>query len=156
MIGRIREDLSELQRIADRIQLAWERASQTGDDFYIDGTALNLHSFYTGFEVIFELIATSFDESKLKGKNWHQELPRQMAAEIPMVRAAVISTESRKSLDEYRGFRHVVRNVYAFNLDPDRMEHLVKDLPVVFERLHSEIVQFLQGIEAANNDQNNE
>ncbi|HUW64618.1 MAG TPA: hypothetical protein VMW83_07975 [Spirochaetia bacterium] len=51
----------ELEKIVKRVQRAWELARKTGDDFYIDSAALNLHSFYTGFEVLFELIATSFD-----------------------------------------------------------------------------------------------
>jgi len=75
-----------------------------------------------------------------------------MAAEIPLIRPAVISVESRKSLDEYRGFRHVVRNVYAFNLDPSRMESLVKNLSEVFTRLQNEIAGFVQGIETVNKD----
>jgi hypothetical protein len=39
-----------------------------------------------------------------------------MAVEIELVRPAVISKETRNTLDEYRGFRHIVRNVYSFNL----------------------------------------
>ncbi|MFN2131705.1 MAG: hypothetical protein ACK2VD_14340 [Anaerolineae bacterium] len=44
-------------------------------------------------------------------------LLEQMAAEVPSVRPALISGETRQLLDEYRGFRHVVRNVYAFRFD---------------------------------------
>jgi len=47
------------------------------------------------------------------GEHWHQLLLEQMASEIGGVRPAVISDATRQALDEYRGFRHVVRNVYT-------------------------------------------
>ena len=117
LAGRIRQELSELERLVERVRLAWQRVNKTGDDFYADSVALNLHGIYTGLERVFELIAIHVDQAKPEGQNWHQELLRQMAAEIPLVRPLVISTETRDSLDAYRGFRHVVRNIYAFNPD---------------------------------------
>lgn len=50
LAGRIRDELSEISQTVIRVQVAWERAEQTGDDFYLDSVALNLHSFYTGLE----------------------------------------------------------------------------------------------------------
>jgi hypothetical protein len=41
-----------------------------------------------------------------------------MATEIPQVRPAVISEAIYKQLDDYRGFRHDVRNVYTYKFDP--------------------------------------
>jgi hypothetical protein len=41
-----------------------------------------------------------------------------MTTEILPLRPAVISDETREALDEYRGFRHVVHNVYTFKFDP--------------------------------------
>jgi hypothetical protein len=38
----------------------------------------------------------------------------QMADEVLNVRPAVISEEVRQWLDDYRGFRHIVRNVYTY------------------------------------------
>jgi hypothetical protein len=147
LAGRIREELVELQRVVERVQAGWERSKQSGDDFYLDGVALSLHSFYSVMEKIFELIATTIDQNKPDGENWHQALLRQMAAEIKLVRPPVISSESRNSLDEYRGFRHIVRNVYAFHLSPAKMEPLVINLPEIFERMEEEIGEFLSFLE---------
>jgi hypothetical protein len=44
---------------------------QSGDEFYLDSVALNLHSFYTALERVFELIATTIDQEKPQGENWH-------------------------------------------------------------------------------------
>lgn len=148
LAGRIRQELSELERLVERVRLGWQRVKKTGDDFYVDSVALNLHGIYSGLERIFEMIAVHVDQARPEGPNWHQELLRQMAAEIPLVRPPVISTETRDSLDAYRGFRHVVRNIYAFNLDLLRIEHLVDQLPVVFDRVRDELLNFTALIEA--------
>jgi len=147
LAGRIREEISEIKLIIDRTQGGWERARQSGDEFYLDSVALNLHSFYTALERIFELIAITIDQVKPQGENWHQELLRQMAAEIKLVRPSVISRETRNSLDEYRGFRHVVRNVYSFNLSATKIEPLVKKLPNLFNNIQNELENFLYFLE---------
>jgi len=147
LAGRMREELSEIVQVVNRAQAGWERAKQTGDDFYLDSVALNLHSFYTALERIFELIATNIDQTKPEGENWHQALLRQMAAEIELVRPPVISRETKNNLDEYRGFRHVVRNVYSFNLSRPKMAHLVDDLPAIFARVKTEMEDFLAFLE---------
>jgi hypothetical protein len=41
-----------------------------------------------------------------------------MTKEIPEIRPAVMSTETGTRLDEYRRFRHVVRNVNTHRFDP--------------------------------------
>jgi len=147
LAGRIREELSEIQQAVDRARVGWERGQRTGDDFYLDSVALNLHGFYTALERIFELIAANVDQAKPEGENWHQELLRQMAAEIELVRPPVISRETRNSLDEYRGFRHVVRNVYSFHLSRAKMAHLVDNLLEIFARVKTEVEGFLSFLE---------
>lgn len=117
LASRIREEISEIKLIINRVQGGWERAKQSGDEFYLDSVALNLHSFYTAIERIFELIATTVDHEKPYGENWHQGLLRQMAVAVELVRPAVISKDIRNSLDEYRGFRHIVRK-YTVSIFP--------------------------------------
>ncbi|HIC88970.1 MAG TPA: hypothetical protein EYP04_06170, partial [Anaerolineae bacterium] len=124
LAGRIRQELGELARVIERAEASWHHFQTTGDDLYLDGVALNLHGFYTGLERVFELIASEIDLGKPAGSSWHQELLRQMSAEVPRVRPAVISPQTRDRLDEYRGFRHVVRNVYTYNLDTERIQRL--------------------------------
>ena len=54
---RIRNELPEIEHTLKRATEGMKRAKHTGDDYYLDGVALNLHSFYSGIERIFELIA---------------------------------------------------------------------------------------------------
>lgn len=119
--ARITKELQELERIVSRCQDIWQQSEASGDNRYIDGVALNLHSFYTGLERIIELVVSEIDEALPTGAAWHQELLRKAATEVPQLRPALISDATRDRLDRYRGFRHVVRNVYAFELDPARL-----------------------------------
>ncbi len=128
LAARIREQLGELTEKVERAQLLAKRARETGDDGYWDGVALNLHGFYTGIERIFEDIARHVDGSVPTGPDWHRDLLVQMAAEMPGIRPAVLSRASRSCLDEFRGFRHLVRSVYAFKLRPQRLQELVDAL----------------------------
>ena len=78
---RIRDELSELDRVNQRVAEGWDRAIRNADDYYLDGVALNLHGCYGGLERLFELIAAVVDRAKPKGENWHQALLVQMTEE---------------------------------------------------------------------------
>lgn len=126
--GRIREELLELKRVVDRAEMLMAKAQRTGDDGYLDGVALNLHGFYAGIERILISIAREVDGCVSSGSDWHRDLLIQMSAEVAGVRPGVISRDTRYCLDEYRGFRHVVRHVYTFKLRPSRLQELVTGL----------------------------
>ena len=146
--ARIRQELPELDGVARRACRAWASASRDPEDLYVDAAALNVHGFYAGLEHIFTLIAERIDGSLPSGPNWHQDLLRQMTAEMPGVRAAVLSPDLFPLLDRYRGFRHVVRNVYAYVLDPRLVAVLVEDLPQASERLRAQLAAFADVLEA--------
>ncbi|MFZ5592622.1 MAG: hypothetical protein ACOY81_12555, partial [Bacillota bacterium] len=57
---------------------------------------------------------------------------------------AVITRETFTCLDEYRKFRHLVRNIYGFNLLPERLEPLLARLPEIDRRLVNEIDGFIK------------
>lgn len=88
------------------------------------------------------MIAAGIDGNVPRGENWHQVLLEQMVAEMPLIRPAVISEETRQMLDEYRGFRHIVRNVYAFRLDLVKMRRLVQEAPAVLSQVRAELLAF--------------
>jgi len=122
LAGRIRATLEDVQVALDRAIMLAEKGHRTGDDDYWDGVALNLHGFYNGVEQIFGDIARTIDGGLPSGAEWHTSLLLQMTVEMGSLRPAVIEARTRQCLDEYRGFRHIVRNVYAFNLRPARLK----------------------------------
>jgi hypothetical protein len=65
-----------------------------------------------------------------------------MGAELKGVRPAVISRSTRDCLDDYRAFRHLVRNVYTFNLRPERVAALAEEVPSCHEQVRSDVGRF--------------
>jgi hypothetical protein len=151
LASRIRQDLAEIERVVERIERAVLAAGQhtAEQDLFLDSAALNLHDFYSGLERIFAHIASSVDQSVPSGRDWHRELPRQMTVEVPGLRPQAISTEVASAVDEYLRFRHVVRDNYAFELDPERVERLASQLRATFQEVRAELVAlatFLEGL----------
>ena len=144
---RIRSECQDLNRVVERAQEGWRRAERSADDLYLDSVALNLHGFYAGLERMFELVATTIDGQVPTGEHWHQLLLEQMASEVDGVRPAVISNETRQALDEYRGFRHIVRNVYTFRFDPAKVQRLVEGVPAVSAQAQAELLAFASFVE---------
>lgn len=147
--GRIRQELRNLERVVNRIEdaMAAARKRPEDQDFYLDSIALNLHDFYAGLERIFHYIASHLEQSVPTDGQWHRELLRQMNVEVPGVRPTVLSVESVWALDEYLRFRHVVRNVYTFNFDPERIERLVGQIWPCFEQVRSDLLAFASFVE---------
>jgi hypothetical protein len=59
----------------------------------------------------------------------------------------VLSAATIQALDEYRRFRHVVRNVYAFEFDATRVEPLIDNLRSSFIEVQNELLAFAEFLE---------
>lgn len=147
---RISGEVLDLDRVADRAFSIWLRAQQLPheQDLFLDAVALNLHGFYSGLERLFELIARHLDDSQPSGETWHRDLVIQMARPVENLRPAVISAQNLQWLDELRRFRHLVRNVYTFNLVPGKIEPLVTSLTEMWPLLRVEILAFADFVTA--------
>ena len=145
---RIRGEVPELERAMQRALAAWAQAERMPqEDAYLDSVALNLHSFYSGLERLFQLIARHVDSVAPAGEAWHRDLLQRMAQDLPQVRPALLSRDNAAQLDEFRRFRHLVRNVYTMNLTPARMAGLISKLPQLWSRLRRELLAFADFLE---------
>jgi hypothetical protein len=88
------------------------------------------------------LIARHVDQNTPAGETWHRDLLQGMSQDLLKVRPAVISPNVALALDEFRRFRHLVRNVYTTHLSPDKMESLMTALPGLWLRLQEELLAF--------------
>jgi uncharacterized protein YutE (UPF0331/DUF86 family) len=143
LFERFNKDCQALQCILERVESAWDKYSKTSDDAYIDSVSLNLHAFYQGVENILSYILEQCGDRLPEGPDWHKDILKIAAAEIPEKRPAVISGRTLERLDDYRGFRHVIRNIYTFNISPQRVRHLVVKLPECHQQFVSEVQQFV-------------
>jgi len=149
LADRFRGEAQDLDWTVQRAMRAWERAktSAADQDAYLDSVALNLHGFYSGLERLFELVARHLDHNLPSGATWHWDLLQAMGRDVLDVRPALIDADSVNVLDEFRRFRHLVRNVYTTNLSPEKMAELLRALPGVWLKLEDELLGFADFLE---------
>jgi hypothetical protein len=147
---QIKNELNNIQRVIDRILKVWSQIQENpaDQDLYIESVALNLQSFYTGVERIFQLIVARFEEELPSGKHWHTDLLTQVSMDLPDLRPPVIKQSTQNLLDDYRSFRHRIRNIYTYHIDPEKVEVLVTRLPEVYTVVQKDIDQFLDFIDS--------
>ncbi|WP_013335027.1 hypothetical protein [Gloeothece verrucosa] len=149
LANRIRFELNQLEQLIIRCERGMKAYQNTSEnrDLFLDSVALSLHDLYTGLELIFSKIATGVDGHMPAGQEWHRDLLIQMSLDIAQTRPKVISISTREALDEYRRFRHVVRNVYSFNLDAKRLEPLIERSRPIFTQIQQELFSFADLLE---------
>ncbi|MDD3363810.1 MAG: hypothetical protein PHZ03_02390 [Syntrophomonas sp.] len=103
-----------------------------------------LHDYYCGLERIFVYFAKSFGETLPTGNQWHKDLLEEMTLSISGVRIAVISKKTMLQLDELRGFRHVFRNAYGFNIDSAKEQQLLANLSDISTAVKKDITVFFK------------
>ncbi len=141
---RIQGELADLDTTIQRAIKSWNLAQKLGDsqDVYLDSVALNLHGFYSALEKLFELIVRHVDKVMPESTAWHRNLLDQVATDVAGIRPAVISIDIARQLDQFRRFRHLVRNVYTFSLKAEKMVTLMKALPQIWPKLSAELRAF--------------
>ena len=143
------EELENIDRIV-RIIEKREKEIKKHDrdaDVYLESLVHNIENFYMGVEEMFKRIAVFTKEGIPEGPRWHSMLIKGMARDIPGVRPPVIEHKTRDLLDEYRKFRHLVRNIYTFNIIPEKVMKLARDIKKAFNSYNKDIKHFLNFIE---------
>jgi hypothetical protein len=137
-------ELEQLTHLEQGISQAYA-ASQTESDraaLFYESLALKFHNFYTGCERIFHLIASELNGALPSGYDWHKRLLHRMSVAHEGY-PPLLTPETTRLLEEYLAFRHVVRHVYGFELDPQRLQILVAHYPPVWQQVESQIRDFV-------------
>ena len=143
-IAEITHELDAIESIRTSVESTFETMpTDDQQSVYHESLALKLHNFYTGYERLFALIAVDVNGGVPRSPDWHRRLLKSMSLEIPGIRPAVISKHTEPNLQEYLSFRHLVRNIYGFELNFDRMKRLIEELPEVVKVIDQEINTFL-------------
>jgi len=148
LVAEIKDEVLKLEIL---VQKLLSQKNRTGEEEVAESAALRLHNFYTGCERIFKLIASEVNGGVSHELDWHKRLLTQVALEIDSVRPAVISLQTRKDLEELLRFRHVVRNIYGFELEAKRIEDLINLATGVHRRFVKEIETFIDFLMAIYN-----
>lgn len=154
--ARIKQEIANIEKCLDRLRkyslYPTMRAEKIGGFRLSDEEALRivgslLHDIYTSFENAAKAVAARIDKSIPTGPDWHKELVNQLTLELPGVRPAMISPKTAALVEPYRGFRHIFRNVYGFDLAPDRIKDLIRGLPTLIEALMADIKTFVETVQ---------
>jgi hypothetical protein len=94
-----------------------------GDRLRVDAAALRLQSLYTGIERCFLQVSRVLNGGTPDGGDWHRRLLERMGQPTEE-RPAVLREASITSLQELLRFRHLVRHLYAYELQPESVERL--------------------------------
>ncbi len=140
LVAEIKDELSKLDMLSQKLS---SQVNRTNKEEIAESAALRLHNFYTGCERIFKLIVSEVNGGVPHELDWHKRMLTQVSLEIEDIRPAVISLKTRKDLEELLRFRHIVRNIYGFELKPERIETLISLATSLFPRFTKEIENFM-------------
>jgi HepT-like protein len=70
-----------------------------------------------------------------------------MQTDFSELRPPVLSAEAVRMLDEFLRFRHVVRNIYAFQFDPERITRLVNQMRPALALTQTDLLAFISFLE---------
>jgi len=136
-----RSKLSQLVNSLVELQQAWPVPE--GARERCDAAALRLQSLYTGIERCFVQIVRVLNGGPPDGADWHRRLLERMAVATDS-RPALLDASSVKGLAELLRFRHVVRHLYAYELEPDQVLRLLTQALALWPAVELQ----LQGFEA--------
>jgi hypothetical protein len=151
---RIEVEIKNIDKTVYQAQDAWDNLKRFPDQqsHYMSSMAMSFHSFYSGLERIFEMIARRIDPVFPSGEHWHRDLLEQMSIDMPEARPSVISSETFSMLDDFLAFRHLMRSIYAFELDIDRLKKLLDRLPIALSYAKKDMDRFCMLLAKATSD----
>ena len=126
------ESLAALQRAWDVPEGSQERC---------DAVALRLQSLYTGIERCFVQIVRVLNGGPPDGADWHRRLLDRMTVPTE-VRPALLDAVTAKGLAELMRFRHVVRHLYAYELEPEQVQRLLRRALELWPIVDHQLVEF--------------
>ena len=140
----IEGEMTRLSSLEEQIQLVQTEISKQPNlsNIFYESQALKLHNFYTGCERIFQIVASELNGGLPSGYDLHRRLLTRMST-AQKQRPALLTRETAKKLEEYLAFRHVVRNIYGFELVAQRVEGLVQGYYLVWQQFGHDVQEFL-------------
>ncbi len=147
LVNSIRRDLGAIAAIYDELD-RHPLTMDVGEDTLIV-IAYHLHNLYNAFENIFQNIAAVFENSVDDVERWHAQLLERMQLDAMPLRPAIIDDTAYDALDELRRFRHLFRHAYMIDLDPQRLQLVIRKalaLKAIYVDQVGHFIDFLQDL----------
>jgi uncharacterized protein YutE (UPF0331/DUF86 family) len=104
----------------------------------LGGTASLLSSLYHGVENILKQGLLAIGVALPGGAAWHRDLLQSACSH------GIVSSELRDRLAPYMAFRHFFTHAYGFDLDPQRLAPLVREVHAVHACFKKEVKRFVR------------
>ncbi|MBZ0161563.1 MAG: hypothetical protein K8H74_02495 [Notoacmeibacter sp.] len=134
-IDRAAKELREVERYLT----AHGSELSDGEWGAVSAVSLGIHNIYNGIEDILFSLAKDVDGLVPSGPTMHQDVLDQMSAEIASSRPAMLGQDLYEALTELKGFRHLVRHRYGFDLKAEKVQEN-------FERAREALPSFVAAI----------
>lgn len=145
---KIERAARELRQIEDYHDKHAAQLSE-GDWGSLSAVSLGIHNVYNGIEDILFSIAKDVDRASPTGATMHQDILDQMAADVSGIRPALIGSELYEPLAELKGFRHLVRHRYGFDLKADKVVENFQSLRSIFPAFVEAVVRLEKAMSEA-------
>jgi hypothetical protein len=142
LLADLQVERSKLQTLVEslkHLQQTWEEPQ--GVEERCDAAALRLQSFYTGIERCLVQIVRVLNGGPPDGADWHRRLLERMAIATE-ARPAVLAAGTVGRLGELLRFRHVVRHLYAYELERDQVFRLLTSAIGLWPQLQVDFDRF--------------
>ena len=146
-----RSKLNQLVHSLDELQRLWQVPEAAKER--CDAAALRLQSLYTGIERCFVQIVRVLNGGPPEGADWHRRLLERMAVATES-RPAVLDASTVRPLAELMRFRHVVRHLYAYELEPDQVLRLLRQSLDLWPAVEQQLQAFEFWLQELAADQN--
>ena len=144
LIQRISDELIRIEKTIKRIERALEKIDVLpieAREFIERALAADLAEVYTGFEKIFERIASEVDKHVPSGSQWHEDLLTQMA-DHSLDRPPVVSEDTHRRLRRLLKYRHIEKNIYGDEVIYANSEKHAKRVGKLFDNVSKELDAF--------------
>lgn len=138
---RLMAEIAALAPITSGLTEGLNRTGEEPDQFSTRALASYVDDFYSGIERICERIAITLDGDLPTGEQWHRTLLYQMGQSRDN-RPPLFSQNLLSNTDEYRRFRHRLRHIYGYELEPARVVTLAQKAISLSEDIREAVMAF--------------
>ena len=114
----------EIEVLKKKKQRAENDKDAENVDSHIKAIALTLHSVYTGYGKILEILIKGIDGDIPTAIDYHTALIKRATYAIPNVRPQIISEETFNLFNVLRAYRHKLRRIYTYLISPKKVINL--------------------------------
>lgn len=144
---RLEDELTNLERVAQGLEVALERVGAKPDEFATRALASYVDDFYQGCERLSKRVMVTLDEGLPQGERWHKMLLGQLGEPSTRGRPPLWTGALLLELDEYRRFRHRVQHLYGYELEAQRVLVLAYGVKTLLTKIKQAVATFSEWLQ---------